>query len=403
MRIKPLIHLAPLALAACVDTAQDLSTAPAHGEETMVVDRSSDFRVVVPVSKADAAGRVAPYYNNANRWSANQAITVSVFTSTTYNGGVDPITSNPLATPPDIFTTTLDTALRAWNSLINPDGPNPVAFKLVGANNSTAKVKVFFNHAEGEGANFGLVMHPYAVSNFTSAIVSVYNVHDEHILTDNQAALYHALVHLMGHVLNVGDNPTTDDDVMSSVGYAWPDGTPSSIAKKRFFSQNSTIETVNYLYNGGMDNNTPYAPVFTIASDESWGNQPVVGWDNAKKAVEAGKYIILRGIVGKAGQALVPAANSVSLFNNGSYWTSSIPGNVGSGMPSYCQDSPKATALLGIQFQTLVSQPATRVMKMSSLNNHSTGSSNFQLNFDTQATGWACQLGMGYYYNLYGR
>lgn len=258
-------------------------------------------------------------------------------------------------------------------------------------------VKLFWNNATGTQSEFGFVQNWYSYPSFTSSYISVYgNIDNNPNWYVNQAALYHVLVHLVGHMVNVGDNPSDPDDVMYQY-YTFPTGTPATIAKNRYFGEN-VIQTINLLYNGGFANNSPYMPVFISRTSAGYNTNPILGWADAKTAVEQGKWVLLQGLVGKPDNANLTNKVYPLQATNGSlaYWNTNSVSSYNTELAG-CEDIAQSPAA-GALFSALPANSTHAILETRYFNGLFTSATN-QILWGTTAP-YACQRQLGDFYTL---
>lgn len=336
------------------------------------------------------------------QWAPGSVVTVSMMTPTGWSLP-DPLLNLPLVTPPGGVSNSLDTALRAWTSLVNPDGPNPIVFQTVADNDPNAKVKIFWVNGNGSSTNFGASRPEYNLStdpgHLQTGKISLYRTIDGNAnWTTNRAALQHAFLHHIGHVLNIGNDPMEGASLMGARSLPVASDL-ASVAESRRFST-YTIQGVNYLYNGGYDRDSPYLPIFTTMTGNVRNTNPILGWEAALLAIKAGKKVYLEGVVGKPDYSTLPGKIFPLGATNGSlvYWNSNSPASYNNYFAGACEDVAQSAAS-GAAFSVLAPDAVHPIWSTGMLRGLYTSASN-QLLWSMSAP-TPCQFELGNYYNLF--
>jgi len=412
-----------LGLNACMNESQQ-AAAPSvdanSGAVEKVIKLADDWSIRYTESPNQSASRSIPKSSSRLTWLPNHVITVSVFTVAS---GVDPVEKKPLAIPPSILSDgqLLDTATRAWTSLVNPDGGKAIAFNILSNNDASADIKVYYSAGTGPSSStlgstqnlLTTVTYSNGTSNtyLSGANLTIFGTAGGiSTWASNKASLYHVLLHELGHALYVGHDPDDVYDVMNA-GFAvdaygapyYKDpatGVVTTTTFQRYFGTNA-IETINDLYNGGVSNYSPYQPFFVTRTSNAIDWVPIFGWANAKAAVEKGKWVVLKGILGKPDYARL--TNKIYTVTNTTgatdYWNTTNVADFNNYLaPRNCPD--RAASIGGVSFTALPYDFTPTILSTSTFNGIFKPTGGFII-WGGYYPGNACQMGLGSYYNLY--
>lgn len=271
-----LVAILGLSIAGCLDESNQSTNSTAPTPEHSItaseydsIKLSEDDIALVPRGRGDNAAR--PYMVTTSdgilrskRWEDGTVIHTSLHGP--YPSGAKAI---------------IDTAMRYWMSLIDPDASYRISFQMVADNDPNAQLKIDFSSATHPK---GLALaatdrwipadaSPIIIRNAWITFYAKTNTPAGTLINDwtLRELLFNAALHELGHILGLGDETasTYANEVMF--------GTLDRNAPRRYFGTDD-VQTINELFHGSRSTYSKWIPIF------SGGD---TGWAAAKSAYAA--------------------------------------------------------------------------------------------------------------------
>lgn len=281
LRNASVVAILGLGMAGCLsETDSSANSAPnseyptAAATDFDTVKFSEDHIALIPKSEATLAGRPILHdpgdgFFRTLKWPGGTVVRVSL-------QGTVPTGSKAI----------IDTVTRYWSSLIDADAASRISFQVVGNNDASAQVKIYFSaqsHAEALAVAEPSLSYrannpsPFVITGGTITFYAKTGT-----TTNNWTSrdfLFNVALHEMGHLIGLNDE--YDAAYKGEVMFGRVDRT----APRKFFGTDD-VQSINELFHGSRSTYSKWIPVF---------NGGDTGWAAAKAAYAAkrGNYKLL--------------------------------------------------------------------------------------------------------------